>query len=96
MTSISSVSSSPPASSYTPAQPRAVQPSQPEPVKDTVKLSQSAKIHLLSHHGQNAKQIALTLSVPLTTVDSYLGVTAKAAATPVVAAEPAKDAPAAK
>jgi hypothetical protein len=58
---------------------------------DTVKLSQAAQVHLLKQQGQLLSQIASKLSIPVATVDGYLGVqVAKPAATPAPAqpAEP--------
>ena len=41
---------------------------------DTVKLSQAAQVHLLKQQGQTLSQIAKNLSIPIATVDGYLGV----------------------
>jgi hypothetical protein len=43
---------------------------------DTVRLSQAAQVHLLKQQGQLLSQIAVSLSIPIATVDSYLGVQA--------------------
>jgi hypothetical protein len=42
---------------------------------DTVKLSQDAQVHLLKQQGQSLSQIASNLSIPIATVDGYLGIT---------------------
>jgi hypothetical protein len=53
---------------------------------DTVKLSQAAQVHLLKQQGQLLSQIASKLSIPVATVDGYLGIqVAKPTATPVPA-----------
>jgi hypothetical protein len=48
---------------------------------DTVKLSQTAKIHALKQQGQGASQIAQSLGVSVGSVDSALGIVVKPAAT---------------
>jgi hypothetical protein len=48
----------------------------PETHADTVKLSQAAQVHLLKQQGQTLTQIASNLSIPITTVDGYLGIAA--------------------
>ncbi len=88
-TNISSVASTQSAYTYTPAQARTQQAEQPHSASDSIKLSQSAQIILLSRQGHSAKQIALSLSVPVTTVNKTLRVVAPAA-TPAPAAPPAK------
>ena len=42
---------------------------------DTVKLSQDAQVHLLKQQGQSLSEIASNLSIPIATVDGYLGIT---------------------
>jgi DNA-binding CsgD family transcriptional regulator len=42
---------------------------------DTVRLTQSQQIHALKQQGQGASQIAKTMGVSLTSVDSVLGIT---------------------
>jgi DNA-binding NarL/FixJ family response regulator len=49
---------------------------QPQQSADTVTLSQSGQVLQLNQQGQQPPQIALTLGIPLSTVDSYLGITA--------------------
>jgi len=39
-----------------------------------VKLSQAAQVHLLKQQGQLLSQIASKLSIPVATVDGYLGI----------------------
>jgi DNA-binding CsgD family transcriptional regulator len=59
---------------------------------DTVKLSQSAQIHALRQQGQRPSQIASSLGVSVSSVDSVLGITVAKAAAPapvVVQAAPA-------
>jgi hypothetical protein len=41
---------------------------------DNVKLSQAAQVRLLKQEGQPLSQIASNLSIPMATVDSYLGI----------------------
>jgi hypothetical protein len=41
---------------------------------DNVKLSQSAQVRLLKQQGQSLSQIASNLSIPIATVDSFLGI----------------------
>jgi hypothetical protein len=53
---------------------------------DTVRLSQAAQVRLLKQQGQPLSQIASNLSIPVATVDGYLGIQApKPTATPVPA-----------
>jgi DNA-binding NarL/FixJ family response regulator len=42
---------------------------------DTVKLSESQQIYQLYNQGQRVSQIATSLSVPVATVNNYLGIT---------------------
>lgn len=58
---------------------------------DTVKLSQAAQVRLFKHQGQSLSQIASNLSIPVATVDGYLGIqVAKPTATPAPAQPPAQ------
>jgi DNA-binding CsgD family transcriptional regulator len=89
--SISGTVSAQPA--YTPTSaPAATQEApQPEPSADTVTLSQSAQVIQLNQQGQIPSQIAANLGIPVSTVDSDLGIaaatgTSKPPAAPVVAA----------
>jgi DNA-binding NarL/FixJ family response regulator len=41
---------------------------------DTVKLSESQQVHQLYDQGQQVSQIATSLSLPVDTVNSYLGI----------------------
>lgn len=41
---------------------------------DTVKLSQTAEVHLLQQQGQGLSEIAANLGISLASVDGYLGV----------------------
>ena len=43
---------------------------------DTVKLSESQQVLQLYNQGQRVSQIATALSVPVATVNNYLGITA--------------------
>ena len=52
------------------------------PANDTVKLSQSAQIHALRQQGQRASQIANSLGVSLSSVNSVLGIAVAKAAVP--------------
>jgi hypothetical protein len=57
---------------------------------DTVKLSQAAQVRLFKQQGQSLSQIASNLSIPVATVDGYLGIqVAKPTATPASAQQPA-------
>jgi hypothetical protein len=58
---------------------------------DTLKLSQAAQVHLLKQQGQLLSQIATNLSIPIATVDGYLGIQApKPTLTPVPEQQPAQ------
>ena len=72
--------------------PAANQAPQPESSGDTVTLSQSAQVIQLSQQGQSPSQIAAELGIPVSTVNSDLGVTA-AAVTSAPAAVPAASSP---
>jgi DNA-binding CsgD family transcriptional regulator len=88
--SISGIGSAQPAYSPTPAPAAPRQAPQPEPSADTVTLSQSAQVIQLNQQGQIPSQIAANLGMPVSTVDSDLGIAAatvasKPPAAPVVA-----------
>jgi hypothetical protein len=57
-------------------------------VTDTVRLSQTAQIHQLIQQGEGAAIIASTLGIPVSSVDSILGI---AVAAPVVVVSTATD-----
>ena len=61
------------------------QTSQPQPSVDTVKLSLSAQAIQLNQKGQQAPQIAFDLGIPISTVESYLGIAASGASSGLVA-----------
>ena len=70
--------------STSPSTPVPVQTTQSAPAAaDTVKLSQDAQVHLLKQQGQSLSQIASNLSIPIATVDGYLGVIVPATQQPV-------------
>jgi flagellar hook-length control protein FliK len=80
-------------SAVTQRKPKAAAPADVE----TVKLSQASQVRLLKQQGQSLSQIASNLSIPMATVDSFLGIQiAKPAASsvppqgqgPVVASQP--------
>jgi hypothetical protein len=62
----------------------------PENAADTVKLSQTAQVHLFKQEGQSLSQIASNLSISIATVDGYLGIAVpKAVPAPVPTQPPA-------
>jgi hypothetical protein len=63
-----------------PAQAATQQALQPQPSPDTVTLSQSAQVSQLHQQGQSPLQIAENLGIPVSTVDSDLGIVAANAA----------------
>lgn len=63
-----------------------------QPGHDTVKLSGAALARSLKQQGQSVAQIALAMHLDANSVDSYLGVTAKAAAPAPQAPSPAEEA----
>jgi DNA-binding CsgD family transcriptional regulator len=69
-----SLSSLPSVASSSPSTPTTAQPAPKADTDDTVKLSQAAQVHLLKQQGQTLSQIASNLSIPITTVDNYLGI----------------------
>jgi hypothetical protein len=56
---------------------------------DTVRLSQAAQVRLLKQQGQPLSQIASNLSIPIATVDGYLGIQASKPTATTVPAQPA-------
>jgi hypothetical protein len=52
----------------------AKQPTKIEPASDTVRLSDSAQVHLLRTQGQTVPQIATSTALTAQAVDSYLGI----------------------
>jgi DNA-binding NarL/FixJ family response regulator len=54
----------------------------PQPTKndsgDTVRLSESQQVYQLYNQGQQVSQIAASLSLPVETVNNYLGISAAA------------------
>ncbi len=72
--SISAAASTQPASTPAPAPAPTMQPAQPQVSVDTVTLSQSAQVLQLNQQGQLPQQIASSLGIPLSTVDSDLGI----------------------
>ena len=58
---------------------------------DSVKLSQAAQVRLFKQQGQSLSQISSNLSIPIATVDGYLGIqTPKPTATLVPVQPPAQ------
>jgi hypothetical protein len=55
---------------------------------DTVALSQSAQVSQLHEQGQNSSEIAENLGIPVSTVDSDLGIVAAAVASKAAATPP--------
>jgi hypothetical protein len=89
--SVSGSHSTPPAAAEPVSAPSATTPPdlKTAAAADTVRLSQAAQVRLLKQQGQPLSQIASNLSIPVATVDSYLGIQApKPAATPVPAQPP--------
>jgi hypothetical protein len=76
-----SISSTLPAPSFAPAsasaKPAPAQPVQPttNASADTVRLSESQQVHQLYNQGQAVSQIASNLSLTVSVVNSYLGIT---------------------
>ena len=76
-----SISSTLPAPSVAPAsasaKPAPAQPVQPttNASADTVRLSESQQVHQLYNQGQAVSQIASNLSLTVSVVNSYLGIT---------------------
>ena len=94
--SISGIAPVQPTYTPAPAPAETAQAAQPTPYADTVKLSQSAQVSQLNTQGQSPSQIADSLGIPVTTVNSDLGiVAAKVSSTPAEAPAPARTAPAA-
>jgi hypothetical protein len=74
--SISPAASTQPASTPAPAPAPTTQPVQPQITTDTVTLSQSAQVIQLNQQGQLPQEIASSLGISLSTVDSDLGIAA--------------------
>jgi hypothetical protein len=74
----SSLSATPTVAQPSSSTPATVQPTQKDST-DTVRLSQAAQVHLLKQQGQSLSQIATNLSIPVATVDGYLGITVPSA-----------------
>jgi hypothetical protein len=72
--SISATAPTPPASAPAPAQAPTKQPPQPQLSPDAVTLSVSAQVIQLNQQGQQPQQIALLLGIPVSTVNSDLGI----------------------
>jgi hypothetical protein len=94
-----SISVSGSVSTQTPAEPVSAPSAIPQPSSkaatptdaDTVKLSQAAQVRLLKQQGQPLSEIASNLSIPVATVDVYLGIQVpNPAAAPVPAQPPAQ------
>jgi hypothetical protein len=77
--SISATAPTQAASAPAPA-PTTTQPSQTQLSADTVTLSLSAQVIQLNQQGKQPAQIALDLGIPLSTVNSDLGLAAAAGA----------------
>jgi DNA-binding NarL/FixJ family response regulator len=67
-------------------------PSPVEDVRDTVKLSEDAQIHLLTQQGQSPDEIAQNLGVAVSTIEGYLGVVVASVAPAPLAPEPRRGA----
>jgi hypothetical protein len=85
------------ASTQTPAEPVSAPFAVPQPSSkaatptdaDTVRLSQAAQVRLLKQQGQPLSEISSNLSIPVATVDGYLGIQVpNPAAAPVPARPP--------
>ena len=85
-TPISGVTSGEPANIYDPTQAATKQATPPEPTGDTIALSESAQVNQLNEQGQSAKEISQALGIPISTVNSDLGIIAATAATTATAA----------
>lgn len=57
---------------------------EPQPIADTVTLSVSAQVSQLRREGQVASEISEDLGIPVSTVDSDLGITATSAASQLI------------
>jgi hypothetical protein len=86
--SISSALSAQPADTPSPASAVTQQVPETQP-SDTVALSQSAQVSQLHQQGQNPMEIAENLGIPVTAVDSDLGIVAAIVASTPAAAPPA-------
>ena len=85
-TPVSGVTSDQPVNIYDPTQAATKQATPPEPTGDTVALSESAQVNQLNEQGQSAKEISQALGIPISTVNSDLGIIAATAATTATAA----------
>ena len=85
-TPVSGVTSDQPVNIYEPAQTATKQATPPEPTGDTIALSESAQVNQLNEQGQSAKEISQALGIPISTVNSDLGIIAATAATTATAA----------
>ena len=72
-----------------PAPAAAQQAPQPQSSADSVTLSLSAQVSQLRIQGQGPSQIAEVLGIPISTVDSDLGIVAATVASQPAAAQPA-------
>jgi hypothetical protein len=86
--SISGTVSSQPAYTPSPAPAATQQATKPQP-SDTVILSLSAQVSQLRIQGQGPSQIAEVLGIPISTVNSDLGIVATNVASQPAAAKPA-------
>ena len=87
--SISGTVSAQPAYTHSPAPAATQQAPQPQPSADTVTLSLSAQVSQLRIQGQGPSQIAEVLGIPVSTVNSDLGIVAPNVATQLAVAPPA-------
>jgi hypothetical protein len=79
--SISGAVSTQPADTPASAPAATTQAPPPPPPTDTVTLSEPAQVSQLSLQGQSPSEIAVSLGIPVATVDSDLGIVATAVAT---------------
>ena len=92
--SVSGIVSAQPAETLTPARPSITQAPQPQPSGDTVAISEAAQVSQLITQGLSPSEIADTLGIPVSNVNSDLGIAA-AGVTSTPTAPPAATAPAA-
>ena len=93
--SVSGIVPAQPAETPTPARSAVKQAPQPQPSEDTVAISESAQVSQLITQGLSPAEIADTLGIPVSNVDSDLGIVA-ANVTSNPTAPPAATAPATK
>jgi hypothetical protein len=86
--SISDTVSAQPAYTHSPAPAATQQAPKPQP-SDTVTISLSAQVSQLRIQGQGPSQIAEVLGIPVSTVNSDLGIVATNVASQPAAAQPA-------